>query len=143
MAKFEDFEDIMARNYGSMHFYTNILGKSFVYTEGVKDFAETFECYWFIDFIESYIPDIDKKFVKKNLYKTELMTSCTMDVLLKVKDNKAEVDIIAFGYDEKAEKEIETLVVQRKISFTDMPDGDYKLYLGAGDRYTLLLTSEY
>lgn len=142
MAKFEDFEDIMARNYGSMHFYTNMLGKSFVYTEGVKEFAETFECYWFIDFVESYIQDIDK-FVKKNLYKTELMDSCTMDVLLKVKDNKAEVDIVAFGYDEKAEKEIETLVVQRKISFTDMPDGDYKLYLGAGDRYTLLLTSEY
>ena len=145
----EKFQEVCSRNYGTTQYFRVPYSNKFVYTDGIQDFIETFDAYWFRDMVVSYLPDI-VSFAEKNLYNSDVMTTCTMGVYLVVEGNKAKFDVRAYGYDNEAEDEKETVIVKQDIHFTDLEDGEYDFFLGADlDRddhignLVLMLVSEY
>lgn len=70
--------DKLAHHTCSDHIYKHL--GNFYYTVGVKDLCTTFECYWFLDVIRSYQPQLTEEpfqswHLKRNGY--EMKVTCT------------------------------------------------------------------
>ena len=94
-------ENHMAHYTGTEHYY-RYMGSRFVYTDGVKGFAEKAGAYWFIDLCFSHIVTLPEDFYS---------------IKLVVKNEKATVII-------KGEKE----VARQNISYTDCPEGEWLFF---------------
>lgn len=104
MIKSEALERIMAQCYGTEHWYRYFPNNNFLYTDGVKTFAENAEAYWFITEVFLMVHGLPE-----DLYK----------ITLKVEGSKA--DIIITDGDCKEVK-------RKHISFTDCPEGTWDFY---------------
>lgn len=97
---------------------TFLFNPKLVHTDGVKYFADEAGAYWFLDIIA-----------------TEIWVKCKSEpfvvITLKAHDGKA--TIIADDGDDHR-------LFQKKIPYTDCPDGEYRFYLTDN---VLMLTSEY
>lgn len=95
----------------------------FVYTEGVRQFAEVNGAYWLIDVIASHQSQIkDDRLRDFQLW------------LIQVQDNAARIQCLA---DSNESPSIEQLV-----PYTDLPAGDYKFYVERGYAMTMMLPEE-
>ncbi len=108
----------LSQFYGTENYYqTNpIFAKGLVHTDGVKYFADTAGCYWFLDIIATEAFPLQEPFMSINLL---------------VKDGKAKIEV--------EDGDLKTLVA-KDIEHTDCPDGLYKFFL---TNNVLMLTSEY
>ena len=105
------------------------LVRSFTYSDGVKEFASTsVGCFWFLDIVAFEV--------------TQAYTKHAADldymgfVRLVAKDSSARITL--------AKDSGEKPVYDRKIPFTDMPDGEWLFYMCKGDTgYFMHLPSEY
>lgn len=105
---------------GTENYYRHPFTKS-LYTDGVKYFADEAGAYWFIDFVMTECDSL----VKSEGFLT---------ILLDVKDGQAMIEVrdgdgINF--------------VERRIVYTDCPEGKYKFYFIHGEPTVLLVASEY
>ena len=94
---------------------------NFVYTDGVAYLAEKAKCYWLLDAIGSYQPELrKKKEIPFQLW------------ILKVKNSKA---VLTMSEDKGAK-----VLVKQEIDYTDFPMESIELYYIDN---VLLLPSEY
>ena len=96
-----ELENIMAYCYGTENYY-RYMNSRFMYTDGVKTFAEKAGAYWFIDLCFGNLVTLPEDF-----YSIKLI----------VKGTKATMVI-------KGEKE----VARKNISYTDCPEGEWLFY---------------
>lgn len=122
---------LLANHYGSETIFRHSIVRGFVYTEGVKTFAENAGggAYWLLDILATE-PGIaqgvrDEGFVI---------------ALLKVRGGRATLEV---GRDMDGGSVVD-LVFSRAIDFTDCPDGAWRFYLTFyAPRTTCMLPSEY
>ena len=108
---------------GANEFYRHSLVRNFNYSDGVKDCADA-GCHWLIDIAATELPKV--------LQKKDENLGCFHIV---VKLGKAKMNMTGSG-------DIE--LWHRNLDFTDMPEGTWTFYIGDdGDRYTMILPSEY
>lgn len=103
---------------GTEHWHRHALNRHMLVTDGVKFFAETAGCYWFLDIVATEIFRI-------------LATHPFLVIDLDVASDKAEI-LVSDGND--------VVLFKRHIRFTDAPDGLWRFYLTDN---VLLLPSEY
>lgn len=135
MATYEDYEQVLSNNRGTEHHYKHTLCSYLLYTDGIKDMAETLQCYWLVDMIASYIPDMFK-------FANKMSSDRFVFPTVVAENNKATFKIISERYNGDEAKEV--ALIKQRIPFTDLPDGEYKLYLEYnGSKWVLFLSSEY
>lgn len=145
MATYEDYKEVMDRNYGTNVYHSNMFDSNFYYTDGIEDFAKTMSAYWLIDMVESYTSTV-REFLVENE-----MDSDTMFVNLNVSNNEAEFSIYGYTYieedddEEVSEDAGKAIMASQHIPFTDLPEGKYEFFLGRQGMNELVffLTSEY
>lgn len=110
---------------GANYFCRNPLYSTFLYSDGVKELAET-GCYWLLDILGTELPAVFKGRLPGEM----------LIVTIKVADTKA---VITGGLTD------DTTDYKRVIDYTDMPDGEWVLYVSDdGDGYlTCILPTEY
>ncbi|MBO5843491.1 MAG: hypothetical protein J6Q96_01325 [Bacteroidales bacterium] len=96
-----ELENHMAYYTGTEHYY-RYMGSRFVYTDGVRGFAQKAEAYWFIDLCFGYLVRLPEDFYS---------------IKLTVKGGKATLTV-------KGEKE----VARKNIPYTDCPEGEWLFY---------------
>ena len=103
---------------GTESYFRHGLNRNFLYTEGAQYFAEQAGAYWFLDIMATEVAELqgDNPFIS---------------VEMTVKDQAALIT---------ATDGDETTIWDRRISFTDCPDGTYKFFLIDN---VFLLRSEY
>ncbi len=108
---------------GSEHWYQHFQ-RRMLYTDGVKYLADNAQCYWLLDIIAT---DIFRY--------TKLQEFIAIKVT--VKDNSAVINCTD-GNENKFKRD-------KHIKFTDMPEGEWKLWLVNNNdgTSTLLIPSEY
>lgn len=105
---------------GTENYYRHPFSKS-VYTDGVKYFADEAGAYWFIDFVMSECQSL----VRREGFLT---------IELKVKDGQAIIEV----------RDGDGIIfVERRVDYTDCPEGKYKFYYILGEPTVLLVASEY
>lgn len=97
-----ELQNYMGNFYGTEHWYRYMGFSKFLYTDGVKAFAENAEAYWFIDECFGLVAKLPN-----DLY----------SIKLTVKDEKATIVV-------KGEKE----VARKNIPHTDCPEGEWLFY---------------
>ena len=97
-------------------------GKSLLLTDGAKLFADKAEAYWFIEEIMIYRSKFLSKSPDEYLFSISLI----------VKENKARIIF----------KDAEKKVLEKRISFTDCPEGTWEFYYDV-DSNVLMYKSEY
>ena len=145
MITYNTVKEVYSRNYGSETFYKRAYCSNLIYTEGIKDFAETLEAHWLVDTIITHMTNVIKEYkqFKDGFFVVELSLKQTQECLF---------EIFREGYiDGEYQKYIK--VVRQVIPFVDLPckiDEDittYKFYLILSNnnplQFTLLLPSEY
>ena len=111
---------------GTEQWYRHGLNRKFIYTDGVRYFAENAGggAYWFLDIAASSI------FMLHRLQKEEFL-SVTMTVTA-----SGAVILVTDGNDEE--------LFTQHIEFTDCPQGEWKFFqIWDGENSTMLLLSEY
>ena len=106
-----------------------------VYTDGVKEFCKIADAQWFVDLMNSYMPEIQKENTKSG----DLFNLVTLTVK-PIKDGKhAGCNLcMTIQHDTGMPKFIE------QYDITDLPEGEYKFYLiGDTVQHVLLLPTEY
>lgn len=132
-------KEIYGRNYGSGYYYKRAYCDNLRYTEGLMDFQNTLNAYWFIDIIISYMPKIIQTYKQTNDY--------FYIITIKINDDSSgTIEVFREGYiNDKYNEHI--TVIKQKIPYIDLPKYDYKFYLALASAepilFTLLLTSEY
>jgi hypothetical protein len=98
---------------GTYHYYKTLL-KGFYYTDGVQALCEKFECYWFMDVVMSYQPEIKKgKYGNpENIYFQEW-------VLEKTSDDTAIVKCFTDAHKGGG------CIIQQEIPYTDFPGKEH------------------
>jgi len=105
MIKSEALERIMAQCYGTEKWYRYFPNNNFLYTDGVKTFAENAEAYWFIT--EAFL--MCSELPKDELYEIDL----------DVKDSKADITL----------KVARSKIVKKwHIDYTDCPEGHWVFF---------------
>lgn len=96
-----ELKNYMGNFYGTENWY-RYMHSRFLYTDGVKAFAQNAEAYWFIDECFGLLVRLPEDFYS---------------IRLIVKDEKATIVV-------KGEKE----VARRNIPYTDCPEGEWLFY---------------
>ena len=113
----EGLQNHMAYCTGTEFYYGTLWG--FNYTDGVKEFAQKAEAYWFIDEVGVFL-------TKNPNFRSEFLS-----ITLKVTGNKADILF---------KRDTHDVVYKKHIAFTDCPEGTWEFF------YTdkvLLWNSEY
>lgn len=114
----QKIKESLAYFYGSMEFHKHPLG--FIYTEGCHYLAEAAECYWLLDLVGSYLP--------------ELKGQDFLSYKLTTNDSTGLVVIEDGNHNELARQE---------IPFTDFPLDEITIWAEwNGAYYTAMLPSE-
>lgn len=124
-----DFKRIYAESRNGVdQFYIHPFARSFAYSDGVKDLADT-GCHWLLDILATELPE---QFEKHK----DISNRCCL--LVHVAGGKARIT---------GEWEDEVVGWTSRISYTDLPNGDWQLFCAdeyAGpSRYKLILLTEY
>jgi hypothetical protein len=137
-------QDVLNRNFGSMRIFRSI-SNNLLYTEGIKDFAQTLGAYWLIDTVASYMPQVLKT------YETNEETFFVIEVCVN-KEQQSYFEIYHEGWIDNDYHECIT-VAKQNIPFIDLPTKEdevvtsYKFFLELSSfnplAYTLLLPSEH
>lgn len=114
----QDLKAALAHCTGSEHWYRHALVRPFLYTDGVKLFADMAGAYWFLDIIA-----------------TEVFRYQAREEFIHIKmDVKGGAAVIT------ADDGNGAVFWSRNIDFTDCPEGEWRFYLANS---TMLLPSEY
>ncbi len=113
----DDLEAELAQFHGTQGYYKNFTG--LLYTDGIKYLADHAECYWLIDLVGSYQPQL--RDVPFQLWRID------------VRDDKSALVTMI-------EDTGQPVKVRQEISFTDFPLSDFELFCIDN---ILLLKSEY
>lgn len=109
----------LSQFYGTENYHkTFLFNPNLVHTDGVQYFANEAGAFWFLDIVATEIYPLSKK-------------EPFIVITLKANDGKATIT---------ADDGNDKRVFQKKISYTDCPDGEYRFYLADN---VLMLTSEY
>ena len=112
--------------------YFRTLNRRVVHTEGIKHFAESNRCWWLIDAIVSHIGCL--KF-NRAVAADRRIGECNFWTLT-VADSSAVLSVVA-------DSDCEPFITQ-VIEFTDLPDGEYRIWAeNAGEFWVLLLPEEH
>ena len=103
---------------GTECWYRHGLNREFLYTEGAQYFAEQAGAYWFLDIMATEVFELQKD----NPFISVEMTAQDGKALITATDGD------------------ETTIWDKRISFTDCPEGTYKFFLIDN---VFLLRSEY
>jgi len=110
---------------GTNTFIRNLLYRTFVYSEGVRDCADA-GCYWLLDILGTELPLEFKRRPDESL--------CVVKV--KVQNGKATI-LGEFVDDDPAP-------YQRQVDYTDMPEGEWVFYVEhGGELFYCILPTEY
>lgn len=123
-----DLKNALAEYSGSEHFYrVSAFARNFVVTEGVKFLADEAQCYWLLDIVVSYLPEIQK-------------ADETFAVVLLERHAEGNGAVVRIVDDVPAT----VVYAEQDIEFTDFPLPEIKLYIGSdGEHWTLMLPGEY
>lgn len=133
-------DKIFNRHNGSESFYRRSYCEQLIYTEGILDFQQTLNAYWYVDCIINNLPKI--------IFTAKAVDDGFFIVKIKVnsKKNNGLLEIYREGYVNNVYNEHITVFKQR-IPDIDLPKYDYKFYLVWTNVdpivFTLLLPSEY
>ncbi len=133
-------EEIYNRNCGTQMYYRRSYCEHLIYTEGIKDFQETLNAYWFIDCIITNLPKV--------IYTAQTVDDGFFIVKIRVnaKNNSGMLEIYREGYINGIYEE-HISVFKQKIHGIDLPVYNYKFYLIWTNVnpvvFTLLLPGEY
>lgn len=112
---------------GCNDFIRHPLGRSFAYSDGVQDLAET-GCYWLLDILATELPIEFKR-------NKEVSPFCTLTVISAKRKAKLTASftkgVVAWSKD---------------IGYTDMPDGEWIFFInddGGPTPYRMILPNEY
>lgn len=136
MATHQDYLTII-RNIGPSRNYHRHLKPNFYYTDGIKFIADKFNCYWIINCIESFSETV-QAFTKENI-NTDKLISETFDAIVISDANKAELNIIAIGYNDDELEETQTVIAKQSFEYTDLPQGEYHFFLTCQNDNNLIL----
>ena len=108
---------------GTEHWYPHFI-PGILFTDGIKYLADKAKAYWFIDIIASYQGE---EKVKNEMFQVWI---------LKVNDDRTAMVTCEDGNGH--------IVASQKLSYTDFPLKEYKVYLvNDGQNKVILLTGEY
>ena len=106
----EELENIMSYATGTESYTRYGIVNKILLTDGVVTFAEKAGCFWFLDELTiSLLPKAIKKEQEETFFA----------IKLKVKNEKARI-VITDGN--------ENVLVEKRIAYTDCPNGDWKFY---------------
>lgn len=106
----EELENIMSYATGTESYTRYGIVNKILLTDGVVTFAEKAGCFWFLDELTiSLLPKAIKKEQEETFFA----------IKLKVKNEKAKI-VITDGN--------ENVLVEKRIAYTDCPDGDWNFY---------------
>ncbi len=106
----EELENIMSYATGTESYTRYGIVNKILLTDGVVTFAEKAGCFWFLDELTiSLLPKAIKKEQEETFFA----------IKLKVKNEKARI-VITDGN--------ENVLVEKRIAYTDCPDGDWNFY---------------
>lgn len=136
----KDIQNFFKNHYGSEKFYKRNYSNNLIYTEGVLDFQKTFNAFWVVDCIISYLrhithvfQSVDDGFFVVRILVNETKTNGYIEIYRE--------GIINNHY------EPHITVIRQYISYIDLPCYDYKFYLILSAThptvFTLLLPNEY
>lgn len=109
---------------GANGFFRHPLVRKFQYSDGVQELAET-GCYWLLDVIAT---EFCKPLTSSGEYMGIIKVSVT--------DSNCAIEMTVD--DDKP------AVYAKMVGWTDMPEGEWNLYLAdEGERYALILPTEY
>ncbi len=117
MERGEGLEAELSQFHGTLHYYKNFTG--LLYTDGIKYLAERGECYWLIDLVGSYQPQLGN--MPFQVWR------------LQVRDDKSALATMV-------EDTGEPVKVRQEIPFTDFPLKTFSFYCIDN---IMLLKSEY
>lgn len=118
--KFKEVYDL-SRN-GANCFYYHWAVRSFEYSDGVKDLAET-GCYWLLDILATEMP--------QKMRAAKLVNAA---LVVKVANSKATITL----------QDGDDAVWLRKVDYTDMPEGRWTFHVAdEGRRIAMILPKEY
>lgn len=106
---------------GTDNFHFNPLYRNFLYSDGVKELAET-GCYWLLDLLGTEL---------------DSMVAPYMSPIVQIKVKGGKADLEATWADDEPPR------WARHIDYTDMPEGEWTLYIsddGDGKRRCILPT---
>ncbi len=131
--------EIYSRNFGSEYYYKRAYCDNLRYTEGLMDFQNTLNAYWFVDNIISYMPKIIQTYKQTDDY--------FYIITIKINDDSSGIiEVFSEGYIEGKYNE-HIPVIKQEIPYIDLPKYDYKFYLALASAepilFTLLLVTEY
>lgn len=117
----KEFKNNLAQFCGSEDFFSTQFIRGFVYTEGVRYFAEKAGAYWLVDDVALFF----KNKVKMTGFATVKAISKNNKVRLVLEDEG-----VKYG--------------EKRYSFSDLPEGEWLFYLQYdGQRVFMMLPSEY
>lgn len=146
MPTYSDVQAIYNRNTGTTHYYQRPYCSTLLYTDGIMDFQENLEAYWFVDTVISHIPTILECFNKTEdgFFVVEILID---------KNNQGKIEIFREGIDQNGNYNERIIVICQEIPFIDLPIEDnkhkttYKMYLQLANytpiQFVLMLTTEY
>lgn len=142
MPTYEDYKKINKSVGPTRNYYIN-LQPNFFYTDGIKMVADTFQCYWIINTVESF-SDLVRQYREENTGTLNLISD-TFDVVTVSENNQSTVEIIAIGYNDDELEETQIVVATQKFAYTDLPEGEYRFFLTylAGEKLLLCLLKEF
>lgn len=105
--------EVFNRNCGSQNLYKRSYCNTLVYTDGVMDFQQTLNAFWFVDNVISYMPDVIKDYhiTKDYFYVVELSLN---------KNHKGQIIVYREGYIDGNYQEC-IPVIKQKIPYIDLP----------------------
>lgn len=109
--------------HGTEHYYRCMCSE--LITDGAKWLCDSFECYWLVDLLAGMI---------KNKGLTEYFMVATITVTKGDEWNKAEIKITDGNYKELA---------KQSVPATDMPEGEYALWIANGKDLIMYLNTEH
>jgi hypothetical protein len=110
---------------GTEHYYKHAFNSKFVYTDGVRHFAQNAGggAYWFLDIMATEVYDLHKK---KHAFLSVKMTVIGTKAQIKATDGNDKV------------------LWERELDFTDCPEGEWEFFMiHDGQQSVMLVTSEY
>ena len=135
MKNYEEIQKVMNSSIGTEGYHVlNLFCRQVVATDGVLATCEFAGCFWLFDVIVSYYP------------KFRRVQDSFFVITLKVKESSAVFKITHEVYDGESTKN--KTVASQKIPFTDLPDGEYKLFMCVQpdddkNYYVVMCPSEY
>lgn len=120
----DELKELLAYATGTENYWThNLFGRKMLITDGVKLFADKAEAYWFLDEI----------LLNKTSFMNKAPNEYFFSIILKSKNSRAQI-LFTDGNGNK--------VLEKRIKFTDCPEGDWKFFYDI-ESNVMLLPSEY